>query len=214
MSEFGRQLARAINEHQGDLSYVSDIRDENGCMLIDLTLDRPAFFCREAIDSWMFDCVLHAHAHCDSEEFALPIYRGVDAQSAARALANGIDVFPLDAHWYGSSLEKALEYGGDYPQVLIIDGRAAERTQRQVSATAAQADHDAARAWAGSDGFAVRGGWMRYSRLPETDSRRGSDYEVAHAWFIPGDPKSALLGIISCKPSIGAAISHTPHARS
>lgn len=205
MSEFGRQLARAVMEQRRALSFVSDVREEDGLLRIDLELDRPAFFHGVAIDSWMFDCVCVASGRCDQRGTAFPIYRGVDHEAFGRAIESGIDVIPSDAHWYGGPLEKALEYGGDYPHVLMIDGGAVESTSRQVAASAPQADHDAARVWAGSQGWEGRGGWVNYSRLPETDNARGTDYETAYAWFIPGDPKAALLGVISCSPALEQA---------
>lgn len=201
MIEFGRQLVSAVTEQRHALSYISDIREENGLLRIELELDRPAFFRSKEIDSWMFDCVHMASNRCDQRDVDLPIYRGVDQGAAERAIESGIDVVPSDAHWFGGPLEKALEYGGDYPHVLIIDGGAVERTSRQVAGSAPQADHDSARVWAGSEGWKGRGGWFNYSRLPHTDNARGTDYEAAYAWFIPGNPLDALLGVISCKPS-------------
>ena len=198
MNELRSALFETVTAARDQLDYVTDVRKDSGLLRIVLTLEMPAFNYRKAIDSWLFDCVLKTKMKDPERRFPLPEFRGVNASSLERALRTGIDVEPSNAHWYGSYLEKALEYGGDYPAVLIIDSACIERPFRQIAADAPEEKHAEARAW--SVGEPVRSGdWINYSRLPVDDIKRGSPYEAAYAWYIPGDAKEALIGVIECR---------------
>ncbi len=200
MNAIRQELFDAVVRGRDKLAFVTDVRQEDGLLRIVLTVDKPAFHNRKAIDRWMFDRVLDAHVKMPDEALHLPVFRGVNQPSLERALHTGIDVQPSDAHWYGSDLEKALEYGGDYPAVLIIDGASITRPFRDVAVDAPEADHAAARAWAAGEAItSPNGKWLQYSRLPADDPKRGSPYEAAYAWYITGDPKAALIGVIECR---------------
>ena len=202
MTSFRDALAVAVAEARHKLPFVTEIREEAGLLRIVLTLDAPAFNLRKDISDWMLECVIQAFVSSRGQDLALPLFRGVDRAARERALQAGIDVHPTDARWYGSdALEKALEYGGQYPDVLIIDGNCVKRPFRELDANAPEADHAEARAWANSDGMPDSyTGRILYSRLvgPD-DGRRGSPYEAAYAYYIPGDAKQALIGIIECR---------------
>ncbi|ANN55971.1 hypothetical protein A9174_03780 [Mesorhizobium loti NZP2037] len=129
----------------------------------------------------------------------MPLFRGVDPISLQTALRQGIDVTPTDHHWYGDSLEKALEYGGDYPSLLIIDGSRTERTFCEIRVDEPASEHEAGRQLSGHEPIKSRdGSRLLYSRLPPSDKRRGSEYEFAYAHYIPGNASEALIGYIAC----------------
>ena len=89
-------------------------------------------------------------------------------------------------HWYGDALEKALEYGGDYPNVLILDAGRCERTFREIMIDAPANDHEAARQFAQGEPMKSRDGTrLLYSRLPVTDPGRGSSDEFDSCPFYP-----------------------------
>jgi hypothetical protein len=199
--DFRQALGDMVRANREKLSCACDVREESGILRIVLTLDRPVFDYRQSLEKWMFGCVLDA-LELSGANLELPLFRGIDQSSLERALRYGIDVQPTNAHWYGDALEKALEYGGDYPAVLIIAGRCVERPYRTLAVDASVEDHVAAKAWAVGDAMQSENGqWLRYSRLPINDRQRGSPYETAYSWYIPGDAKIALLGVIECVPS-------------
>ena len=199
MTEFRRHFCDSVIERQKRLGIPLEAHVTDDLLRITLKLPSAAFNHRRKIDDWMFDCSLTAIVKT-SGHLQLPLFRGVDRASLERVLQNGIDVVPTDMHWYGADLEKALEYGGDYPHILIIDGALAQRTFRTVAADAPSREHRYARKWSGAAPISTSNGARHhYSPLPVGDSRRGSNYEIAHAWFIPGDPFEALLGIIECR---------------
>lgn len=201
MNDFRKLLFDAVLAARDDLAFVTDVRQEAGLLRITLKMDQPAYFNHAPIDHWMSKCVREARIKVSSDRFALPIFRGVKVPLLERVLRAGIDVEPTNAHWYGGELEKALEYGGDYPAVLIIDGNRIERAVLDVEADAPAHEHVAAKAWSVGDPARVRDGkYLRYSRLPIDNSKRGTSYETSYAWYIPGDPKEALLGVIECRP--------------
>lgn len=200
MNNFRKALIAAVQTRRGRPDFVTEVREEAGLLRVVLTLDRPAFHCGKDVADWMTDCELDALKTLIGSKGALSEFRGVDSESLDRALRHGIDVEPTDSHWYGAHLEKALEYGGDYPAVLIIDGNCIARPFRQIAADASEEEHAAALAWAGSDGWSDNDHrWVHYSRLPVADLNRGSGYEAAYAWYIPGDANEALLGVIECR---------------
>jgi hypothetical protein len=203
VSAFRSAFIDGVEANRGALPFAIDVRNDDDLLRIVLTLDQPAFDRRKEVDEWMFGCTAQALAKVDGAK-RLPLYRGVDRVSFERALRAGIDVEPTDAHWYGADLEKALEYGGAYPAVLIIDGNRVERPYRNVAVDASDEAHREAKAWArGTPILSENGQWLKYSRLPESDNRRGSPYEAAHSWYIPGDAREALLGVIECMPRRG-----------
>lgn len=207
MIEFRHHFCDAVVEGQERLGIATDAALVEGLLRITLSLPSPAFNHRRKIDDWMFNCTLEALKRASKSGVSkLPLFRGVDKASLERALRNGIDVEPTYMHWYGADLEKALEYGGDNPAVLIIDGACAQRPFRDVPIHASGSAHAEAQRWAASEAIASEDGQsMRYSRLPLGDSRRGSSYETTYAWYLPGNPLDALLGVIECKM---AAIDH------
>lgn len=196
MTTFRQSLIAAVQESRCTLPFQAEVRDEQGLLCIEIALDQPAFNRRKEIGDWMDGCIVSARANYEGAG-RLPLFRGVDRASLERALRQGIDVVPTDAHWYGADLEKALEYGGDYPAILIIDANKVERPFREIASDAPDDAHREASEWAKGQPMPSRDGrWLLYSRLPKEDSRRGSPYELQYSWYIPGEAREALIGVI------------------
>lgn len=201
MSDFRDAQFETALARRDQLPLVTKIALDGALVKIVLALNGKAFDHRQEIDRWMFDVVLTAFKAAELPT-VLPTFRGVDDAALERALTQGIDVVPSDSHWYGAELEKALEYGGDYPSVLMIDSSYIQRPWRVVPSDAPQEKHSAARGWAPLQPLvASDGSHTFYSRLPLSDRSRGSDYEKAYAWYIPGDARDALVGYIQCVPT-------------
>jgi hypothetical protein len=181
-------------------SFVLEAGRDGELLKIIIATGGPAMAMRDAIEEWFLPIMIAASKGSGS----WPIFRGVDEEALARALANGIDVVPSDHHWYGAELDKALEYGGDHPSVLIIDGARVARTWRELRLDAPTAEHEeASRFAAGEPMISEDGIWVLYSRLPAEDRGRGTAYEKDYAYYIPGDARDALIGYIQCVPAGG-----------
>ncbi len=182
--------------------FVADVGQASGLLKIKVTTTGPSCDLCEDIDRWFRRSISFPTVRKGQPDVGLPVFRGIDAKGLERALSNGIDVAPTDHHWFGSDLAKALEYGGDYPNVLIMDVKRIERTYRYLRVDAPQDEHEIARRFAGSEPIRSRDGTrLLYSRIPTTDSRRGSAYELEFAFYIPGNAKDALIGYIECAPA-------------
>ena len=182
--------------------FVTDVGQASGLLSIKVKTKGPPANFRHHIEDWFFKSIILPTLSNGGADIGLPLFRGVDSKGLQRALSNGIDVVPTDHHWFGGDLGKAIEYGDDYPNVLIIDVKRVERTYRQISVDAPLYEHDDARRFAGSEPIRSRDGTrMLYSRLPMTNNRRGSAYELEFAFYIPADAKDALIGYIECAPA-------------
>lgn len=124
------------------------------------------------------------------------IFRGVSVDRLSIILRTGIDVEPPNRHFFADHFEKAMEYG-DWPKVILaLDVKKVKRTFVEIPADTPQAEIASLRAIyptlrTRNDGEAL---WL--SRLPDQDPRVASPYEVAHGYWIPDDPRSALRGIV------------------
>jgi hypothetical protein len=131
-------------------------------------------------------------------------FRGVSYDRLSTILGTGIDVEPTNAPIFVSDFDKAWEYG-DWPKVIMVfDGRHLAYTYREITSdTPAEEtarlmleyptripDHSGERTW--------------LTRLPETDPRAASSYEVEFGRWIPGDPFDALRAIFVFMPDGGA----------
>jgi hypothetical protein len=128
------------------------------------------------------------HRHCD--------YRAVSLDRLGTILKTGIDVEPSDSVIYTGPFDKAWEYGGWPKVILMLDWQVMEKTSRQVHADTPPGELDVWRKsypteLRSSDGIPY---WL--SRLPETSKRIATDYEIAHAWWIPGNALEALKAIL------------------
>lgn len=172
---------------------------ENRLLRIEVATGPGPFSEARTIDTWFFD--IFAAAHRAVGQVPLPLFRGIDRASLARAVLHGIDMLPTDRPFFAAHLEKALEYGGDYPAILMIDPSKTDRPWRELRVDAHSDEHTAARAFAGNDPMTSTDGTkLWYSRLPEIYPGRASDYELAYAHYIPGEARDALIGYLDFVP--------------
>jgi len=179
--------------------FVEAIGRDDDLLRIDISTGRLDGVRRREIDRWFSKSITLPSLKTGRLQ-TRPLFRGVDGKSLQTALRQGIDVIPANHYWHGSFLDKALEYGGDYPNVLLLDASRCERTFREIKIDAPENDHEAARQFAQGEPMKSRDGTkLLYSRIPATDPARGSSYEFAHAHFIPGDASQALIGYLACR---------------
>ena len=128
--------------------------------------------------------------------------RGVGLDRLPLVLASGIDVQPADAVVYVDELDKALEYGGEEKLILILDPNNLASTWEEVDASLDPKRLSDLRSRYQTELRSEDGRTVWFSRLPRSDRRVSSDYEVAYARWIPGDPQEALLGLLLVGPDL------------
>ena len=122
--------------------------------------------------------------------------RGVALDRFEQVIATGIDVEPSDAPIWVSSLDKAMEYGGWPKLILLLDPHCLDRTFREVGGDCSEATRaDIIRQFP-TELPSVDGTSRWFSRLPATDRRITSGYEIAYARWIPGDARAALRAVL------------------
>src|SRR5262249_32033650 len=110
----------------------------------------------------------------------------------------GIDVLPTDSVIYANDLEKASEYGGRDGLIMLLNPSEMRRSYMMLDASADPDNRRHIEQEYGTDPIIFPEGTLFYSRLPPTDRRRGTPYEVANGWYIPNDPFKVLSGVIIC----------------
>lgn len=115
--------------------------------------------------------------------------------SLPAVLQRGIDVSPTNAVIFVDHLEKALEYGG-WPKVLMaLKWDSIKRTFKQMPIGSSQDEVEAVRReFPTVLELNDRSLWC--TRLPEDHPRIATDYEIAYARWIPGNPWDALRAIV------------------
>jgi hypothetical protein len=122
-------------------------------------------------------------------------FRAVAIDRLGAVLQDGIDVYPTTNVIYAEFSSKALEYGG-WPKVLLALRRdSLHRTFREVPADISEEDLEEVRREFPTIIKSVDGSKLWCTRLSEDDPRIASSYEVAYAWWIPGDAWSALKSV-------------------
>lgn len=124
--------------------------------------------------------------------------RGVRADRIGQVLRTGIDVSPSDSPIFAEqAFDKALEYGCNGDQLLLLlDVRRLKRTFREVPADSDPSLLTELRQSFQTELKSMDGMNIWFSQLGKDDGRVATPYEVSFAWWIPGDPWEALLGLI------------------
>jgi hypothetical protein len=126
------------------------------------------------------------------------VCRGVSLERLAHVLDYGVDVptgYPL---WVDISLDKAWEYGGAHKLLMVLSNEFLQLSHRVLPLDTPEAELET---YSKEYQTVLRGEseiWL--SRLPETDRRVGSPYEVAHCRFPLGDPRMALIALLAILP--------------
>lgn len=123
-------------------------------------------------------------------------FRGVSIDRLDAVLTSGIDVQPTNSVLFASTFNKAWEYGG-FPKVLMaLDTSGMSRTwTKRSSEEISQPELDELSERYPTVVERNDGKDLWFSRLPEDDPRVATQYETAHAWWIPGDPFDVLRAI-------------------
>ena len=126
-------------------------------------------------------------------------FRAVNLDRLPVVLRTGIDVEPPTAVIYANDFEKAWEYG-DWPKlVLALDFKKLDRTWREVPASTSPDELASLQRTFPTTMSSKDGRTLWLSRLDENDTQIGTDYEVAHAYWIPGD-EAVRAAIIFLRP--------------
>jgi hypothetical protein len=110
-------------------------------------------------------------------------------------LQSGVDVVPTNSVIFVDHLEKALEYGG-FPKVLLaLKWDSLRPTFKQVTVGSSKEEIETVRSNFPTvielDDHSL---WC--TRLQQDDRRIATDYEIAYARWIPGNPWDALRAIV------------------
>lgn len=122
-----------------------------------------------------------------------PLYRGVGAAALRRILRHGVDVLPTNSPLWASTLEKALEYGR---LVLVLDREHVRPSFTWRYATSSAEEIREAEAEFGIDYDEEPDGARYYSRWPKGHPNRQPAYEMEHGYYVPGDARAALMGVL------------------
>lgn len=120
-------------------------------------------------------------------------YRAVSWNRLPTVLRSGVDVEPSDAPLYLSDWEKAWEYGG-FPKVVFA--LTTSTLKRSFHSLPPDADVAEIARWQRT--FPHRldlPSGMIWLTLFDPKKSSGPAYEVAHGWYVPGDPATACVGV-------------------
>jgi hypothetical protein len=134
--------------------------------------------------------------HLFSPDYVGFLYRSVSYDRWNYIKENGVDVFPIDSVIYCDCLEKASEYG-EWPKIIMGFSREKmNRTFREVNSDIDCSELDQLLEVYSTQEKSIDGSKLWLSRLAEDDPRRASSYEIAYAWWIPGNPWDSLKVLI------------------
>lgn len=123
-------------------------------------------------------------------------FRGVSHDRLDCVLRSGIDVVPPDSTIYVDDFEKAWEYGG-WPKVMLaLDTERLSHTYRELRSDTPELELRALRQIYPTELKSADGEQLWLSRLSEDDPRISTEYEIAYARWIPGDPMQALRAVL------------------
>jgi hypothetical protein len=156
---------------------------------------------RKGLDPSLFNLLIARDKAGPSERerwMAVAHARGVRADRIGQVLRTGIDVSPSDSPIFAEQgLDKALEYGCDGDQLLVLlNVRKLKRTFREVPADSDPSLLTELRRSFQTELKSTDGKQIWFSRLGKDGTVAGTSYERDFAWWNPGDPWEALLGLI------------------
>lgn len=174
--------------------YVTNVeRAQGGTPVVHISINQPAFKIRKELENNIGFPIL---VELMKKSHRTVYYRGIEPKKLQNALDHGIDVNPFFAT---DSFEKALEYGGEYPLVLILDAQKIESSFRTIHPDAERHAEKlaAARLDFKSPGILDGGtGQWLFSHFPETHPSRLTGYEFAYGHRLAGEPRDALLAAL------------------
>jgi hypothetical protein len=181
-------LETAVTTMSNKPEFLSDCEVLDGLPIFWIAAQQSGVQLSRAIDDWFLQLTIPV-----IRGGQLPLYRGVSLTACERVLTNGIYVVPTDSVIWANDLKKASEYG---ELIMILNQAGMRRSFTMLDANAAQETRLLTEQEYGAEPTIFPDGTIWYSRLAQTDRRRGSPYEAENGWYIPGDPFSVLSGII------------------
>ncbi len=123
------------------------------------------------------------------EEYPQLLFRGVSLERLSIVIGTGCDVSPTTAPIHATPYPaKAMEYGD---VVMAFDPAKLDRTYRKVPQS--ENPDTLLRLKQEYPTMLEMEGDLWFSRLPADDVRTGTIYESIYTYFIPGEPREALL---------------------
>lgn len=130
------------------------------------------------------------------------VFRGVNIDRLPTVLAQGIDVTPTDAVIYAAEFDKAWEYA-DFPKVILaLDPLKLDRSFREVPSTCKDDSLSRLQKIFPTELVSTDGKSLWLSKLSRDDPRVGTNYEMAYAYWIPGNPFEALRAVLIFADSV------------
>lgn len=121
------------------------------------------------------------------------LFRSVELPRLGQIIQSGCDVVPTSAPLFASTFaSKAWEYGGPDKVVMAFDPARLQATFKKVRKSESPALLDQLRIEYPS-AKEMDQDWLWFSKLPPGDGRMGTAYETKYSYFIPGNPREALL---------------------
>lgn len=177
-------------------------RAQGGAPVVHIRINQPVFeIRRELEDNIGFPILVEFMKNRNRTVY----YRGIEPHKIRHALDHGIDVNPFFAT---DSFTKALEYGGEYPLLLVLD---AQKIESSFCIIHPDAEHHAEKLAAARLDFKSPGifddgtGRWLFSHFPETHPSRLTEYEFAYGHRLAGEPRDALLAALlfeDMRPSV------------
>jgi hypothetical protein len=138
-------------------------------------------------------------------------FRGINASKLPSVIRNGIDVDPTTSIVFVDDFEKAWEYG-QWPKIIIaLDWSKLDHTFREVPAATSSEELTSLCAKFPTKRVSKDGSLLWLSRLGDNDPRVTTEYEVAYARWIPGNPFDALRAVFAfglTDADLSAAVGH------
>jgi hypothetical protein len=188
------QVANLLQNVVGDAPYVTRLDIIVGGMnLVHIGIAAPAYRINKELDANIGFPILLALM---KQYKTLILFRSVNPVSFQDVLNNGIDRNPFYA---SDSFEKVLEYGGDYPLVLVLDASKVESSFRTIYPDAERHAEKLAEArleFNSPGTFDDATGHWRFSHFPEADRSRLTGYEIAYGKRLTGEPRDGLLALL------------------
>jgi len=124
-----------------------------------------------------------------------PAFRDVSCDRLPAILATGIDVGPTTAPIFVSDFDKAGEYGGWPKVIMALDGERLDRTYREIPPDTGAEEGARLMLDYPNRTPSLSGECIWLTRLPATDPRAATAYEIEYARWIPGNPFDALQAV-------------------
>jgi hypothetical protein len=123
------------------------------------------------------------------------LFRAVEISRLPTVLKSGIDTEPPDAPIFADDFERAWKYGGWPKLVMALDPECMKRSWRTISKDVAQAELEQLKLTYPTARYDDEGSHIWLSRLPDSETRAGTEYEKAYGFWLPSRQLEALRAL-------------------